>query len=101
MLLPGAEPELGHIEDAIDHVEAAADTIVGKFGLACRTDDEERRSLTDRDARWKHDKRLSPVVEGAVRPAGGDRKRAQRGTSWSGVVDIGVCRISTKKKKKQ
>src|SRR3546814_283340 len=68
MLLPGAEPELGHIEDAIDHVEAAADTIVGKFGLACRTDDEERRSLPDRDARWKLDKRLPPVVEGAERP---------------------------------
>src|SRR3546814_16519958 len=67
MLLPGAEPELGHIEDAIDHVEAAADTIVGKFGLACRTDDEERRSLPDRDARWKLDKRLPPVVEGAER----------------------------------
>src|SRR3546814_7197730 len=50
------------------HVEAAADTIVGKFGLACRTDDEERRSLPDRDARWKLDKRLPPVVEGAERP---------------------------------
>src|SRR3546814_14963081 len=49
-------------------VEAAADTIVGKFGLACRTDDEERRSLPDRDARWKLDKRLPPVVEGAERP---------------------------------
>src|SRR3546814_11998084 len=53
------------MEDAIDLVGAAADTIDGKFGLACRTDDEERRSLPDRDARWKLDKRLPPVVEGA------------------------------------
>src|SRR3546814_2216102 len=56
------------MEDAIDLVGAAADTIDGKFGLACRTDDEERRSLPDRDARWKLDKRLPPVVEGAERP---------------------------------
>src|SRR3546814_6790770 len=44
LLLFGAEPELGHIEDAIDDVETAADAIVGEFGLAHRTNDEEWRS---------------------------------------------------------
>src|SRR3546814_1629867 len=40
------------------------------FGLACRTDDEERRSLPDRDARWKLDKRLPPAPRRGRLPRG-------------------------------
>src|SRR3546814_4412165 len=41
---------------------------VGKLGVACQTEDEERRTLPDLEARGKLDKRLPPVVEGAERP---------------------------------
>src|SRR3546814_4881201 len=101
LLLFGAEPELGHIEDAIDDVETAADAIVGEFGLAHRTNDEEWRRLPDGDARRKLDERLPTVAEGAERSPGSPVTRSEEHTSeLQSLMRISYAVFCLKKKNK-
>jgi hypothetical protein len=62
-----AQPELGCIEQPVDDIESAAQTIVHKLRVTLPVDEEQRRRFADAERCRKFDERLTAIVEGAQR----------------------------------
>jgi hypothetical protein len=63
-----AQPEFGGGKETIDDVVVLTGAVVDQFGVAGRSDDEQRRHLALPDPRRKLDIDLVAIVEGAQRP---------------------------------